>query len=147
MKIIGAEGLINGDFALNKVPDLYLMQGDMAMAKDGVHVYLYRLNDNSGLLQDVPNVIIPSDKPLTTKRWLLQGMYANDIVTDSLTTNTITASVSGDITINDSVNIVGSLGVSDTSSFDSEVLPFTVVSDTLVTNLGYSTIHLWAYHY
>ena len=68
--------------ALDGVDGAVLEGGEHAIVINGGKVYFYILDADSGLAEDVPNVIAP-DLNAGDKRWILQGVYAKGVFIDA----------------------------------------------------------------
>lgn len=84
MRILGADGFVGNDKAMDNIPSAPLFNGDMCMAKypsteiDGEKkVYFYILDADHGGIEDLPNVVVPRDNATltTAKRWILINVY------------------------------------------------------------------------
>jgi hypothetical protein len=132
MKIVGANSITGNPGSLDKIPDIHLVDGDVAFVKDGMFMYYYRLDDDSGQSINIPYVI-STDNLTSDKRWLLQGIFTDNLITKDLTTNTITSS--GNLIINSFTRFNNGIDVHNGASFTASI-PFTVSNNSLIHNLN-----------
>ena len=133
MKIVGADTITGNNGSLDKIPDIHLADGDMALVKDGIYIYYYRLDDDSGQPANHPYIVL-TDNSASDKRWLLQGIFTNNLITDDLNVNTISSA--GNIIVNALTRFNNGISVYNGADFISSTVPFTVSNASLINNLN-----------
>ncbi len=141
MKVLAADTITGELTSLNKIPSIHLKNRDMAFVKDNEFTYFYRLYDNSGLPENIPDVVIPSDAGTSPKRWILNGLYANVLIAPEIKTSTLSGISSGGY---GSINVIGKLNanngltVNGNTTFNAPTSssPFSVSNSQMVYNLN-----------
>jgi hypothetical protein len=136
MKILGADGLVDGTNALNKIPEDYLVHGDCACAKYDDKFYWYVLEDHYGGPQSIPHIIRP-EVANSGKRWILKDIFLTAIEVENAYINNIYP-LSGSDTINFNNTMTLSAGLSGgTVVFENTNQPFVVYEGaTMIENLN-----------
>ncbi len=142
MRILGADGLTGNEKALDAISSPYLNNGDMCLAKEPAtdegsgKVYFYILKADQGGVENSPNIIVPLDNDTvpTDKRWVLTGVYQDEVVTFDIFANTLQQATSGTaLVINDTMSLSGEMATFINEFPDA---PFAVDSQFMVTNLN-----------
>ena len=148
MRILGADNFTGTTTSIDAIPKSYLRHGDICLVKALNKIFWYRYESNSGLPQEIPNVIVPVDNQDPTMddgaRWLLLDMFISVAYINTIRTDTIIPSPSGDcIKINNVLNVCPSGTTLDTpltlnvdNTIPNTEPPFFINSDTLVDNLN-----------
>jgi hypothetical protein len=141
MKVLAADTIIGNTTSLNKIPSIHLSDKDMAFVKDDKFTYFYRLYANSGLPENIPNVVVPSDAGISPKRWLLNGLYVNVLISTDIKTSTLSGVTSGGsnaINVIDQLNANNGLIVNGNTTFNAPAssAPFNVSNSKMIPNLN-----------
>ncbi len=142
MRILGADGLTGNDKALDNITSSYLKNGDMCLAKypetNGASgkVYFYILLADQGGAENLPNIVVPRDNATTPtdKRWVLTGVYQDEITAFNIYANTLSQASSGvPLVISDTLSFTDGTATFNNTS---PTKPFGVDSSIMVDNLN-----------
>lgn len=131
MKLLGADGLTIGDGAVNKIQSTYVVDGDVCCAKYNDKFYWYILEGGNSTPENLPQIIKP-EVGTESKRWVLKGIYMDELELDTLFVSTITEATTAGIDLNGIATLSG-----NTFTFNSITeAPFVVNSQVMIDNLN-----------
>lgn len=134
MKILGADGLIDGTNAMNKIPEVHVSHGDCCCAKYNDKFYWYILEDGNTAPENIPYVVKPNNGT-ANKRWVLKSVFIKELRLDEIFTNSVYQLSAGTpLDLNGVASLSGDNF--EFTNIDAEGPPFTVNSQVMVENLN-----------